>query len=849
MTTPHTGINSEITITPDPQILQVLTYLEMRPIDSLCELIDNSIDAFTISAETALVAIDLPTRHEVDEGTARVRVRDNGPGMTLAEVENSLRAGYSSKPRHGSLGLFGVGFNIATGKLGRVTRLLTARKDDDYAVETVIDLVSLRNSGNFKVKATQVPKPEGLPHGTIVEVTQPWGPGNQNYGFMMKLVSLGRPKTLGLLGRTYATLLRDKKVRIMVGEDSVEVFHHCVWSDERYVEHTKHGKIPAVYRFTNKVIHTYRKCAACGAVIPDGETKCPDGSCGSASMLTQEERISGWVGIQRFLDASHFGIDLVRNGRAIRLLEKEPFFTFQDPETGGDPIVDYPIDNREGRIVGEIHFDHVPVDPAKQNFERSSPEWRRAVEFLRGRSSLQPERPGADSNISPIFKLYQGYRKVRTPGKRSMSMGKWLPGSNEPKALSKAEIDDLRQKFEAREPGYFEDTEWYKLVEQADQKPVAGLRKCPTCHLESPEGLEECPNCAHIFEGKECINADCAQVISQSSVTCPHCGANQVPHVEKPWTCDVCSSANSSENTTCSVCAHVRGALNPVSREGLKAISHKDDSLSFTALSVRLASGESSSPIDVTTYLTDGPIRAYHSDGSFTQLPSVRFVASDMEIYIDPAHPLFEQAGVAIDQQVAAETSAYLLTYYGSQASKFPVEHSLTKLTHDFLYRYRPEKYSTSEVDTELESLFSSLRSRLADAIGSEGADVYANLPQEEKTALVSELVRQGRDVAELSVLKDNGQFVHFLRPQGIVGVFRYNPKLFFDGKVWTITYADIPKIDAAGGERIQAQIKNEHGSLLEIAAVYAAKGAGNSKEAELARAACRLLFAKLGLE
>jgi hypothetical protein len=286
-----------------------------------------------------------------------------------------------------------------------------------------------------------------------------------------------------------------------------------------------------------------------------------------------------------------------------------------------------------------------------------------------------------------------------------------------------------------------------------------------------------------------------------------------------------------------------------VSKEGLKAISHRDDSLSFTALTVRLASGENSSPISVTTYLTDGPIRSYHADGSFAQLPSVRVVGSDIEIYVDPMHPLFQQAGVAIDQQVAAETSAYLFSLYQSQASKFPAEHSLTKLIHEFLYRYRPEKYTTSEVDAELESLFSSLKSRLADALGAESADVYANVPQEEKTALASELVRQGRDVAELSLLKDNGQFVHFLRPQGIVAVFRYNPKLFFDGKVWTITYADIAKIDAAGAERIQAQIRNEYGSLLEIAAVYATKGAGNSKEAELARAACRLLFAKLGVE
>lgn len=848
MTTMTTS-ESEITITPDPQILQVLTYLEMRPIDSLCELIDNSIDALATLPvdQSSVIVVELPTRREVEEGGARVRVRDNGPGMTLTQVENSLRAGYSSKARHGNLGLFGVGFNIATGKLGRLTRVITARKEDDFAIETMIDLVGLKNSGKFTLKATRMPKPDGLPNGTIIEILQPWGPGNQNYGFMMKLVSIGRPKTLSLLGRIYASILRKKQIRILVGEDSVEPFNHCVWDDSRYVEHSKHGKIPAVYRFTNKVIHTFQKCAACGAIVPDGESQCPDDSCRSTSTLTQEERINGWVGIQRFLDASHFGIDLIRNGRAIRLLEKEPFFTFHDPDSGGDPVVDYPIDNREGRIVGEIHLDHVPVDPAKQSFERSSPEWRRAIEFLRGRSSLQPEQPGADSNTSVIFKLYQGYRKVRTPGKRSMSMGKWLPGSTEPRALSKSEIDELRKKFDAHEPGFFEDTEWYRLVEQADQKPVTGLRKCPGCHLESPEGIEECPHCGHIFEGKECIDKDCKQIIGRSSVTCPHCGANQIPHIEKPWTCGVCGNPNASENASCQVCAHARASVNPVSKEGLQAISHKDDSLSVPGLAIRLASGELSSPIDVTTYLTDGPIFSYHSDGSKIQLPSVRFAENELEIYVDPKHPLFEQAGMSVDQQVAFETSAYLQAYYASQSSRYPAEHSLTKLAHEVLFKSRPDKYSTAEVEADLDSLFSSLRSRLADAIANESADVYMNLPQEERTELASELVRRGRDVAELSAMKDSGQFVHFLRPQGIVALFRYNPKHFFDGKVWSITYAEIPVIDPVGGERLQAQIRNEHGSLLEIAAVYAAKGADNPRESELAKAACKLLWAKLG--
>lgn len=237
----------EITITPDPQILQVLTYLEMRPIDSLCELIDNSIDALAGQQFEAgtVIMVDLPSKKEVDDGSGRVRVRDNGPGMTLEQVENSLKAGYSSKQRYGSLGLFGVGFNIASGKIGCQTRLLTARKDDGYAIQVVLDLMILKRSGNFKVKATRIVKPEGFQHGTMVEITKPWTAGNQNFGFMMKLISIGRSKILTQLGRIYATILKEKKVRIIVGEDSVAPYSHCVWDDSRYVEHSKHGRIPA----------------------------------------------------------------------------------------------------------------------------------------------------------------------------------------------------------------------------------------------------------------------------------------------------------------------------------------------------------------------------------------------------------------------------------------------------------------------------------------------------------------------------------------------------------------------------------------------------------------------------
>jgi len=236
----------------------------------------------------------------------------------------------------------------------------------------------------------------------------------------------------------------------------------------------------------------------------------------------------------------------------------------------------------------------------------------------------------------------------------------------------------------------------------------------------------------------------------------------------------------------------------------------------------------------------------YHRDGTKTPLPSVRFADNGLEIYLDPRHELFLQAGVRLEYQVASEAAAYLHTYYQSLATKHPAEHSITKLTHAILRKCWPEKFSSSEADNELQNLFDSIRMKLADAIEAESNEVYTNLPQEEKAALASALVKKGRDFSELGSLIENGEFVHFLRPRGIVDIFKINPKLFFDGKVWNITYSVIEFQDSVGGSKLQDQIKAEYASLLDIVAVYADKGQCDPREADLIIAACNLLSSKI---
>ena len=255
-------------ITPDPRILIALTRTPLAPLDAICELIDNGLDAFFDAQVKGtpiphpIVVVSLPGAAEVQRGEGLIRVQDNGRGLDPGHVANAIRAGYTSKNPFDTLGLFGMGFNIATGKLGQVTRLLTARAEDDDALEVTIDLVKLVRSGNFRVPARRVAKPEGFEHGTVVEVSGWWPDGDPNSGFIVKLAGMPKQFVREQLGRRYATLLRadqTERVRLLVNADSSKPYEHCVWDALRFVERQGWGRISARYE-VDDVVGVSRRC-------------------------------------------------------------------------------------------------------------------------------------------------------------------------------------------------------------------------------------------------------------------------------------------------------------------------------------------------------------------------------------------------------------------------------------------------------------------------------------------------------------------------------------------------------------------------------------------------------------
>lgn len=785
--------------TPDPKVLIALTHTPMQPLDALCELIDNSIDSFYgakiqgVTIENPIIIVSLPSRKQLASNGGLLRIQDNGTGMTAENAEKAIKAGFSGNNPYDTLGLFGMGFNISTGKLGNRTTFMTSRADMQTYVKTEINLSKINSTKDYSLDAVEIPKGEAEPfveksHGTIIEVTDWWPEGNANRGFIQKLVQYGLTKIREEIGRRYATILRNGEIKIIINDEKCEPYEHCIWDDSRFVVR-KTGNVPAVIRF-NQTVGTSKRCGKCTAILGSVDTVCP--SCGSSIIRTIEEKVVGWVGIQRYDSDTEFGVDLIRNGRAIRTAEKSAFFEYVDEFK--HTIKDYPIDSQYGRIVGEIHLDFVPVDFLKQDFQRSSVEWQKAMQFVRGNSSLQPSQQGASENNSPIYKLYQGYRRVRQFGRGDMYMGYWDPDSRSAKRISRDIEKEYYEKFKQKLPGFYDDSEWWKLVETADQPPVEELPECPFCGAQNLKEAEICAACGEVLKGKTCINDPCKKMIPVSAVTCPYCGTNQIPEILEPWTCKVCGRKNVATDDVCKGCGSLRGAKHPLSTEELLTVSDKVDSLSSDGLSVTLADGSKSNLIKVQVYSTQKPII---SPLSKVSLPLViRKEIGNLTLFVDFSHPYFTKCGLSREQMIAGEIAMYL--YQERMNLSSYAEHNLSNLTWEVLQSGWKESIEISyeTIYHDAEDLLTEIRQRVGDNLGSEASVHFDELSIEQKKLMTSALLQNGVDLSSIGELKETGRYLSYVPFSFILTLFREEPDCFFGGKVWNTSLAN-------GGEEL----------------------------------------------
>lgn len=466
----------ELDLTPDPRVLQMLGEITLPQWRCLAELIDNSIDGFA-SAPTPIdnpeITVSLPS---ADTEIARVVVKDNGPGMSIETLEHALKAGWTGNNPLSALGLFGMGFNIATARLGLVTEVWTTRAGDPEYVGVRIDLNELRATRSFKVPRQTRPKSNHNDHGTEIIISK-LKPDQRAY-----LHRTTNQKTIRKqLAKTYSPLLARTgagRFRLQVNSARVEALRPCVWNEERSVELPDGTTVSAIERF-DIPLAPRRYCVHCMRTLANDEATCPTGSA-ACEVVETPRRLHGWVGIQRYLDETSFGLDFIRNGRKIEIGNKELFVWTE----GEAPEIEYPIDDPRGRgrFVGEIHMDHCRVTYTKDRFERDDPAWGEMTRLVRGDGPLRPiaaKKLSYEGNDSPLYRLFQAFRRSSPQGKNGL-WSRVLVVRNNDRAKQMADA------FHEGDVEFLTDDRWYQLVEEQD-KEVLGDKGSGDKPAEDPE--------------------------------------------------------------------------------------------------------------------------------------------------------------------------------------------------------------------------------------------------------------------------------------------------------------------------------------------------------------------------
>ncbi|CAN7212519.1 ATP-binding protein [Massilia sp. LjRoot122] len=467
-------------ITPTPRLLERLGELPIEQFQCLGELIDNPIDKFKEairdghSFEQCQIKITLPT---ADHAEACITVQDNGPGMSADELEHAVRAGWSSNHANDHLGMFGVGFNTATSRLGLVTEVYTTRAGDDHWIGVRIDFGELISRNSFLAPGLTRVKSDPAMHGTEIRIKRLRIVHRAYFSKATNIQSVRNE-----LARIYAPLLLDAEhpFELEVNRVPVAPRKYCTWDESRTVSVDRMGNVHAVERFEIP-LPPRQYCPDCLLTF-DGDDMCPQ--CGQTHDIRQiQRRLYGWVGIQRFIHPEKYGIDLVRNGRVIESQNKDLFMWRDDDKSEQE----YPVDDmrNRGRIIGVVNIDHGAVTFTKDRFERSDPAWAEMLTMVRGDGPLRPNiarKLGYGPSQAPLYRLFQAFR--RNEPKPPTPWGQVLAVKDYKLAAAMADL------FYRGDPDYQSDEKWFELVERQDRELEAATGARADPNLPPPAFLE-----------------------------------------------------------------------------------------------------------------------------------------------------------------------------------------------------------------------------------------------------------------------------------------------------------------------------------------------------------------------
>lgn len=452
-----------VDITPSPRILRVLGEIPFQTWQCFAELMDNSIDALLkmddVLDRQKAVWVKWSSR-TVTEKERTIEIEDNAEGMTLEQMQNSVRAGYSNNNPIGNLGLFGMGFNIATARLGSKTELWSTTQESEYWYGIEISFDKLVKGNAFQAPVLSKKKIPGEDcSGTKIIVSE------LKTGASTSLYQQER-EIRRTLENVYSPLLSEKSIDLYIQGKILHPRKPCVWSEQRSVSY-KQQSVPAVIRIDKNLgqalfdleRNTYLSWDEAEEYKDLHEEQLPEHIC------MRQRRLHGWLGIQRYFDPNDYGIDFIRNGRKILMREKSLFF-FDNPLTG-DSIIQYPVElgtTVGGRIIGQLHVDYLLPTYQKNDFDRYDNTWNETIGAICGDGPFLPKQRKAlgydEVPDSPLGILVNAFRRT-DPGTKNLAL---------PKSLAK----EYYSEFLNGNADYESDEKWWRAAQECDQERQSG---------------------------------------------------------------------------------------------------------------------------------------------------------------------------------------------------------------------------------------------------------------------------------------------------------------------------------------------------------------------------------------
>jgi hypothetical protein len=440
----------------------------------------------------------------------------------------------------------------------------------------------------------------------------------------------------------------------------------------------------------------------------------------------------------------------LRQGRKILIRDKASLFSWAGDESL-TPEVEYPVElgsTQGGRIVGEIHLDHVPVNYRKSDFSRETRDWKTMVRVVRGEGPLREKiakSRGYPENTSPLGRLFKGYRR-NDPGLNYL-----FPGDGKGALIDKSRT--WAERFRAGEPEYLTDTIWYTTALYHDYAATGTRPPSPEADGGHPDAIPEVVRrelidlgLGDLFGGDEATPEEENQAAGGDSGSQLHAGHAGVVVEDEPY---VETEAERFERYR----SHSRVVL------GMD-------------MDLALPSGRS---VHLTVLATNGVVLKDRDTPTYIV---TRLAENVLEVYVDETNVLVSQFGWDVGDLALVAAADALRALYRLD------DWSTTALVEHLARQFDDRKVTEAALRARADDVLDRVRDAIAPITAKHPDELWSCLSSEEKRDIEQAALVASSEI-DWGAALDNGDYGLFVTASAVATMTRDRPDLLLDGEVF----------------------------------------------------------------